>query len=220
MLQKYRLCFLIFILSGPSFYCGEEGEVKGKERNQTQTQFLILISAFRAEGNCIKTTKQSSVEIVTCSRKQRGICNINLSLVTQSEVTFLLNETKKISDRTTDCQESILQSGLLFLKPTTQEEESSIKNLISYQTIDSCETSGFSLSLASQRLATYEELVFMDSSGGRIGLAAAKISANGFLPKVNRDFANSCLEKEFTAEERELFGLVRNGTVILEIEKR
>ena len=220
MPQSCRFYFLIFVLSVSLFHCGEEGKAKQKERNQNQTQFLILISAFRSEGNCVKVTKQSSVDVSTCSRKPRGICNINQSLVTQSEVTFQLSETKKISDRTPDCQESILQSGLMFLKPTTQAEETNIKNITNYQTVDSCEASGFSLSQASQRLATYDELVFMDSPGGKIGFAAIKISASVFLPKVNRDFATSCLEKEFTVTERELLGLVKSGTVVLEMEKR
>ncbi|WP_411821357.1 hypothetical protein [Leptospira sp. 'Mane'] len=221
MLSKYFLYSFLLVLSVSFFSCeANDGESKQKEKNQTQTNFLIILSAFRSEGNCIKTTKQSSAEVSVCNRKPRGVCNIGQSLLTQSEVTFQLSEMKKIADHSPDCQESILQSGLLSLKATTPEEEANNKNQISYQTVDSCEAAGYVLALSSQRYATYGELTFLSSAKGKIGSAAMKISSTILLPKTNRDVADSCLLREFTQQERELLGFIKDGIVIQEVEKR
>ncbi|MDZ4726393.1 MAG: hypothetical protein SH817_09560 [Leptospira sp.] len=188
------------------FLSCEDGEEKNKKRIQNQNNFMFLLSYSRETGNCkIEITDETTkLKTTTCNRKPNGVCNINTSLITQSEITLQLSEGKKITDKYSECELSFLQSGILLLKPTTSEEESKMKSNTIYASIESCESDGFNLNSES-RLATFHELRFLESARGKIGKTAKNITINRFLSLTIRERATACLEKEYSLAERNFY---------------
>jgi hypothetical protein len=213
-----RIAFAILLLIG-SISC-DSGETKQKNQNEIQTNFLITIVKFREEGNCKKSVTNSSItdRTVTCNRKPRGFCNINQSLVTQGEVTYLLSEAKKVRDRNSDCETSFLQSGILLTTATSSTDEERIRSKHEYITVTSCEEDGFVINSVT-RLASFEEFKFLDTARGKIGRTAKTLSLSPLTTVSIRDKAKLCLEKEFIESERSFFTDLVAGKIITEISK-
>lgn len=204
--------FLLSILCLVS--CFETGEDLQKKKQEEQTWILTTLYWQRNFGNCIKIDTNANTK--TCSRRPLGVCDHNQLIITQAEVNFNLNETRTIQNRTPDCQESILQSGILALGATSNANIDTLKGRYQFQVTESCETSGYVPS-ANVRLATFSEIQLLESPRGKIAKAAKTISANGFLPQSSRDKANSCLRLEFLEWEQILAGESFENKVLLEI---
>lgn len=196
--------------------CFEGGEEKQKEEENKQTFNLTTLYLIRQYGNCIKTNTSLSSNNQFCSRRPLGVCNVNQLIVTQSEVNVMINDARIIQTRTVDCQESILQSGVLSLKATTTANVDNFKSQYTFRVAESCELEGFQTSNGT-RFANFTEILWLDSVRGKIAKAAKTIVANGFLPQVNRDRANSCLNLEFKDWERDLAQGSNDNKILVEI---
>ncbi|MCT8334301.1 hypothetical protein NUH30_11520 [Leptospira sp. 85282-16] len=183
--------------------CFESGSEKEKNEENKQTLFLTTLYLVRQSGNCIKTDTTLTTNNQFCSRRPLGVCSVNQLVFTQSELNVMFNEMRTIQNRTTDCQESILQSGILALKATTDIEIENLKSKYTFRVVDSCELEGFQTS-TNVRLANFSEIQWLESVRGKIAKAAKTIANNGFLPQGNRDRANSCLNLEFKDWEKDL----------------
>ncbi|EOQ89936.1 putative lipoprotein [Leptospira yanagawae serovar Saopaulo str. Sao Paulo = ATCC 700523] len=210
--MKLSSIFYIFLLLLIS--CFESGKDLQKKQEENQTWILTTLYWQRNFGNCIKTDSNTNTK--TCSRRPLGVCNHNQLIVTQAEVNLNLNETNGLLGRTPDCQESILQSGILSLSATTNANSESLKSRYLFQVTESCEGSGYVPS-ANVRLASFSEIQWLESVRGKIAKAAHTISINGFLPQANRDKANNCLRLEFLEWEKDLAKENVENKVLLEI---
>ncbi|PJZ47002.1 hypothetical protein [Leptospira brenneri] len=206
-----HLSLILFLIS-----CFESGEEKQKEKENKETIFLTTLYLIRESGNCIKTDTTLTNNNRFCSRRPLGICSVNQLILTQSELNVILNEMRTIQNRTTDCQESILQSGILSLKATTALETENLKSKYTFQVAETCELEGFQTS-ASARFATFSEIQWLESARGKIAKGAKTIAANGFLPQANRDRANSCLQLEFKDWEKDLAQGNNENKILVEI---
>lgn len=198
----------------------EDGETKLEKQNKFQTEFLLTLTRYREEGNCRKSILAENLvdKTITCSRKPRGYCSINQSLLTQGEINYLLTEGKKVRDRNPDCETSFLQSGILLLTATTAKDEESIRSKHEYITVPTCEEDGFTLN-QNVRLATFTEVLLTDSARGRIGRSAKVLSLNLFATASIREKAKLCLEQEFTESERDFLSNLVAGKILLEVSK-
>ncbi|XDD46398.1 hypothetical protein AB3N60_17095 [Leptospira sp. WS39.C2] len=210
MKHRFLLLFIIFAL----FSCFESGEEVQKQEEEKQTWILTTLSWQRNFGNCIKLDNDTNSRV--CSRRPLGVCNVNQLIVTQAEVNFTINETRNIQSRIPDCQESILQSGLLSLKATTNANIDTFKSKYGFSVTESCEVSGIQPS-AGTRLATFVEIQWLESTRGKVAKAAKIISTNGFLPQSSRDKANSCLQLEFLEWEKNLAQGNNENKILIEI---
>lgn len=212
--------FLFFLILLLSLMRCEEGEELRRKQTQNNLNFLLILAKSRMDGNCLKTVTDSttSKKSYFCSLRPSGLCTINLSLITQGEVTYAFRESKKVTDRTADCQESLAQSGIFSLKASTTKEEEDFKLNTEYKSVVSCEAENFTLK-ANVRLATNEEILFFESARGKIGRSASFLSTSLFLPKVNKDRATSCLESAFTESEKDLFKNLSEGKILIEVSK-
>ncbi|MCW7491435.1 hypothetical protein ND861_02080 [Leptospira sp. 2 VSF19] len=196
--------------------CFESGVEKENKEEYKQTLFLTTLYLVRQSGNCIKTDSTLANNNQFCSRRPLGVCSVNQLVLTQNELNVMLNEMRTIQNRTTDCQESILQSGILVLKVTTANETEILKSRFSFRVVDSCEFEGFQVS-SGKRLANFSEIQWLESVRGKIAKAAKTIANNGFLPQVNRDRANSCLNLEFKDWEKDLAQGNLENKILVEI---
>lgn len=194
----YGLGFVLFFTS-----CFESGEDVKKEEENKQSLYLTTLYLVRQSGNCIKTNTALGANNQFCSRRPLGVCSVNQLILTQTELNVQLNEMRTIQSRTTDCQESILQSGILNLKATSTTETDSFKSQYTFRVVETCELEGFQPTSGS-RFANFTEIQWLESVRGKIAKAAKSISANTFLPQTNRDRANSCLNLEFKDWEKDL----------------
>ncbi|TGL53193.1 hypothetical protein EHQ55_00990 [Leptospira meyeri] len=204
-------CMTLFFAS-----CFEGGEEKQKEEENQQTFNLTTLFLIRESGNCIKTNTSLSSNNQFCSRRPLGVCNVNQLILTQAEVNVMINDARIIQSRTADCQESILQSGVLSLKATTTTNIDTFKSQYTFRVAESCELEGFQVS-AGTRFANFTEILWLDSVRGKIAKAAKSISANTFLSQTNRDRANSCLNLEFKDWERDLAQGNNDNKILVEI---
>ncbi|WP_246837485.1 hypothetical protein [Leptospira bouyouniensis] len=184
------------------------------KKEEEQTWILSTLYWQRNSGNCIKLDSNTNTR--TCSRRPSGVCNVNQLIVTQAEVNFNLNETRNIQNRIPDCQESILQSGILSQGATSNSNTDTIKSRYSFQVVETCENVGIQPN-SGTRLATFFEIQWLESPRGKISKAAKLIAANGFLPQSSRDKANSCLQLEFLEWEKELAQENNLNKILLEI---
>nr|WP_208721785.1 hypothetical protein [Leptospira mtsangambouensis] len=212
--MKNTLIVLSIILMLTS--CFESGEEKQKKEENKQTFNLTTLYLIRESGNCIKTNTSLSSNNQFCSRRPLGVCNVNQLIVTQSEVNVMINDARIIQTRTTDCQESILQSGVLSLKATTTANTDTFKSQYTFRVAESCELEGFQVSNGT-RFANFTEILWLESVRGKIAKAAKLIVANGFLPQANRDRANSCLNLEFKDWEKDLAQGNNENKILVEI---
>lgn len=141
---------------------------------------------------------------------------MNQLILTQGEVNVILNEVKNIQTRTVDCQESILQSGILIAKATTTMEIDTLKSQYTFRVVESCELEGFQVANGT-RFANFTEIQWLESARGKIAKAAKSVAANGFLPQANRDRANSCLNLEFKDWEKDLAQGNLENKILVEI---
>ncbi|EOQ95103.1 putative lipoprotein [Leptospira wolbachii serovar Codice str. CDC] len=196
--------------------CFESGkEVKKKEEDK-QTLYLTTLYLVRESGNCIKTNTSLPTNNQFCSRRPLGVCSVNQLILTQGEVNVILNEVKNIQTRTVDCQESILQSGILIAKATTTMEIDTLKSQYTFRVVESCELEGFQVANGT-RFANFTEIQWLESARGKIAKAAKSVAANGFLPQANRDRANSCLNLEFKDWEKDLAQGNLENKILVEI---
>lgn len=212
--MKNTLIVLSIILILTS--CFDSGEEKQKKEENKQTFNLTTLYLIRESGNCIKTNTSLSSNNQFCSRRPLGVCNVNQLIVTQSEVNVMINDARIIQTRTTDCQESILQSGVLSLKATTTANIDTFKSQYTFRVAESCELEGFQVSNGT-RFANFTEILWLESVRGKIAKAAKLIVANGFLPQANRDRANSCLNLEFKDWEKDLAQGNNENKILVEI---
>lgn len=196
--------------------CFESGEEVKKEEENKQTFYLTTFYLVRQSGNCIKTNTSLTSNNQFCSRRPLGVCNVNQLIVTQAEVNVILNEARIIQSRTVDCQESILQSGVLSTKATTVANIDSFKSQYTFRVVETCELEGFQ-EASGTRLANFTEIQWLESVRGKIAKAAKSISANTFLPQANRDRANSCLNLEFKDWEKDLAQGNNDNKILVEI---
>lgn len=208
-MSQIYLFSILFLVS-----CFETGEELQRKKEEEQTQLLTTLVWQRNYGNCIKTDTNTNTR--TCSRRPLGVCNQGQLIITQAEVNFILNETRIIQNRTTDCQESILQSGLLNTKATTNANIDSIQSRYQFLVTESCEIAGIQPATGT-RLATFFELQWLESPRGKTAKAAKVIAANGFLPQSSRDKANACLQLEFLEWEKDLAQGSNENKILLEI---
>ncbi|TGM02155.1 hypothetical protein [Leptospira jelokensis] len=210
MKQSSILFFcLLFLIS-----CFESGKDLQKKQEEKQTWILTTLYWQRNFGNCIKTDTNANSR--TCSRRPLGVCNHNQLIVTQAEVNLNFAEANALLSRTPDCQESIIQSGILTLSATSNASSENLKSRYLFQVTESCEGSGFVPS-ANVRLANFSEIQWLESARGKIAKAANAITANGFLPQANRDKANNCLRLEYIDWEKDLAKENVENKVLLEI---
>lgn len=212
--MKNTLIVLSIILMLTS--CFDSGEEKQKKEENKQTFNLTTLYLIRESGNCIKTNTSLSSNNQFCSRRPLGVCNVNQLIVTQSEVNVMINDARIIQTRTTDCQESILQSGVLSLKATTTANIDTFKSQYTFRVAESCELEGFQVNNGT-RFANFTEILWLESVRGKIAKAAKLIVANGFLPQANRDRANSCLNLEFKDWEKDLAQGNNENKILVEI---
>nr|WP_244290259.1 hypothetical protein [Leptospira bourretii] len=212
--MKNTLIVLSIILMLTS--CFDSGEEKQKKEENKQTFNLTTLYLIRESGNCIKTNTSLSSNNQFCSRRPLGVCNVNQLIVTQSEVNVMINDARIIQTRTTDCQESILQSGVLSLKATTTANIDTFKSQYTFLVAESCELEGFQVNNGT-RFANFTEILWLESVRGKIAKAAKLIVANGFLPQANRDRANSCLNLEFKDWEKDLAQGNNENKILVEI---
>lgn len=212
--MKNTLIVLSIILMLTS--CFDSGEEKQKKEENKQTFNLTTLYLIRESGNCIKTNTSLSSNNQFCSRRPLGVCNVNQLIVTQSEVNVMINDARIIQTRTTDCQESILQSGVLSLKATTTANIDTFKSQYAFRVAESCELEGFQVNNGT-RFANFTEILWLESVRGKIAKAAKLIVANGFLPQANRDRANSCLNLEFKDWEKDLAQGNNENKILVEI---
>ncbi|MCG6140133.1 hypothetical protein LFX27_06010 [Leptospira mtsangambouensis] len=212
--MKNTLIVLSIILMLTS--CFDSGEEKQKKEENKQTFNLTTLYLIRESGNCIKTNTSLSSNNQFCSRRPLGVCNVNQLIVTQSEVNVIINDARIIQTRTTDCQESILQSGVLSLKATTTANIDTFKSQYTFRVAESCELEGFQVNNGT-RFANFTEILWLESVRGKIAKAAKLIVANGFLPQANRDRANSCLNLEFKDWEKDLAQGNNENKILVEI---
>jgi len=209
---KQWFIIMISILALPS--CFESGKDVQNKKEEEQTWILTTLYWQRNSGNCIKLDTNTNSR--TCSRRPLGICNVNQLIVTQAEVNFLLNETKNLQNRVPDCQESILQSGILNTKATTNANTDSFKTRYGFTVTESCEVAGIQPAAGTQ-LATFVQIQWLESARGKIAKSAKAIVANGFLPQSSRDKANSCLQIEFLEWEKELAQANNDNKILIEM---
>lgn len=212
--MKNTLIVLSIILILTS--CFDSGEEKQKKEENKQTFNLTTLYLIRESGNCIKTNTSLTSNNQFCSRRPLGVCNVNQLIVTQSEVNVMINDARIIQTRTTDCQESILQSGVLSLKATTTANIDTFKSQYTFLVAESCELEGFQVNNGT-RFANFTEILWLESVRGKIAKAAKLIVANGFLPQANRDRANSCLNLEFKDWEKDLAQGNNENKILVEI---
>lgn len=212
--MKNTLIVLSIILMLTS--CFDSGEEKQKKEENKQTFNLTTLYLIRESGNCIKTNTSLSSNNQFCSRRPLGVCNVNQLIVTQNEVNVMINDARIIQTRTTDCQESILQSGVLSLKATTTANIDTFKSQYTFRVAESCELEGFQVNNGT-RFANFTEILWLESVRGKIAKAAKLILANGFLPQANRDRANSCLNLEFKDWEKDLAQGNNENKILVEI---
>nr|WP_232374026.1 hypothetical protein [Leptospira chreensis] len=212
-LLLYLFCFsmVLFFTS-----CFESGEDVKKEEDNKQTLYLSTLYWVRQSGNCIKTNTSLSANNQFCSRRPLGICTVNQLILTQQELNVQLNEMRTIQSRTADCQDSILQSGILILKATTTTETDTLKSKFTFRVAESCELEGFQVA-SGARFADFSEIQWLESVRGKIAKAAKSIAANTFLPLANRDRANSCLNLEFKDWEKDLAQGNNENKILVEI---
>ncbi len=181
---------------------------------------MIVLSRFNEEGNCKRTifNENTQTTSVNCNRYPRGICNIDLSIVSSGEITFQINEGRKLAERVVECDLSFLQSGILSTTSTSQTDEQSLRKNVTYSSVSTCEGYGF-LIPEGKRLSLSSELTFLESARGKIGRTASLLRDNIFLTQTIRDRARICLSNEYSLDERSLFDDLKSGKVITEIAK-
>ncbi|TGM55883.1 hypothetical protein EHQ91_13410 [Leptospira biflexa] len=194
--------------------CLQSGEDIQQKNEEETTWLLSTLLWQRNSGNCIKTDTNTNISM--CSRRPLGICNVNQLIVTQAEVNYTLNESRTIQNRNPDCQESILQSGILSQSATSNANSDTIKARYRFLVTESCEASGVQPS-SDTRFATFFEIQWLESTRGKIAKAAKSIVANGFLPQNSRDKANSCLQLEFLEWEKGLAEGNLQNKILIEI---
>ncbi len=210
----FTFFLMLYVLS-----CNE-GSDKIQAKNEREQTLMIVLSRFNEEGNCKRTIFNENTQStsVTCNRYPRGICNIDLSIVSSGEITFQINEGRKLAERVVECDLSFLQSGILSTTSTSQTDEQSLRKNVTYITVASCEADGI-LIPEGKRLTLASELTFLESARGKIGRTASILRDNIFLTQTIRDRARICLSNEFTLDERSLFDDLKSGKVITEIAK-
>lgn len=205
---------ILGVLACFSFSCDfREGDSLQNDKNSSSLTNAILIQSIQSQGNCLVSITRNSEVTKTCNRRPRAICNSQIAITTRAEINLLLFDQNEFRTRFPNCTESIGFSGVLSLRESTQEEKDSIAQNNRYETVDSCEGSGFS---SSKRISTITELAFLQTAKGRIGQGAERIVNNRLASQASKDTANQCLNDAFSEAERSYLQGLSKGDILLE----
>ncbi|MBK7054988.1 MAG: hypothetical protein IPH52_08040 [Leptospiraceae bacterium] len=206
MLRIILLFFLIFLFS-----CSDMDGVKKRQETKKTVDFYILtLVQIRAKGNCLR--KDSSTNTVYCDRRSSGLCNLNELLLSSSEKAYNLTEANDLVKAVPSCSFSFLNSGISSDAISTIADQDTFKANNTYSVITSCESTGIG---SPETLITESELIFLNSSRGRIAIAADKVAntpdlalaltlpAGTSASQIKSD-ARSCLSGGFPEAEKDL----------------
>ncbi len=208
---------LVGILIISSIACQyKDGNELIKRENSNNLELIFLLQNVQSQGNCNVSVRQNEVVSKTCNRRIRALCNSQIAILTQPEINLLLLDQNSIRKKFSNCTESLGFSGILTLRPSTQSEIDTISQNNKYESVDSCEGAGFS---STKRIATSQELSFLQTAKGRIGQGAERIITNRLATQASKDSANLCLSEAFLEEERTLLRGLTNGEILLEFPK-
>ena len=207
--------YFIFTL----FTCSNIDGLNRKQESQNNKDILFLIiAANRAMGNCLR--KDFSTNTAYCDRRSGGLCNASDLILTNTEKIFNINEGKDLVNKISRCSYSFFTSGISSESIASYSDEDTIKANNMYSVINSCDTIGIT---SSATLLAEEELLFINSGKGRIGVAAdtlyntpdAVLSISlGSLSAAQQTKSDAlhCLDAGFLQSEKDLFAGLRNGT--------
>lgn len=217
LIKFTHILIIYFILN--LFTCSNIDGLNRKQevQNNRDTLFLIIATS-RAMGNCLR--KDLSTNKAYCDRRSSGLCNANDLILTSAEKIFNLNEGKDLVNKISGCSYSFITSGISSESIASYSDEDTIKANNAYSIIDSCDTTGIT---SSATLLGEAELLFINSSKGRIGVAAdtlyntpdAVLSISlGSLSAAQQAKSDAlhCLDVGFLQSEKDLFTGLRNGT--------
>ena len=175
---------------------------------------LLSISFYRNNGECLRKETLIDSSTYTCSKYDNGLCSINLLIFTSGEKTKVLSDTTKIIDRRPECKESLGLSGILTQSITTNDEIDSLKKNNTFTGVENCNTKGFT---KYEKLVSKEELLFLASARGKIGITAYKSAQTPFETSIKKN-AKECLNNEFSENENQLFKDLYSGTKVQEVK--
>ena len=178
-----------------------DGVKKRKETKQKVDFSILTLVQNRAKGNCLR--KDTSTNTVYCDRRSSGLCNLNELLLSSSE---------KAS-----CSFSFLNSGISSDAVSTIADQDTFKANNTYSVVTACESTGISFP---ETLIAESEFIFVNSSKGRIAVAADKVANTpdltlaltlppGTSVSQTKSDALSCLTGGFTQAEKDLVADLR-----------
>lgn len=170
-----------------------------KEQTEQDKLVLSLLYTYRSSGECLRIENSSGNTIYTCSRLDRGLCDLNLLITTSGEKIKILSDLQDILVKVPECKESATLSGIITTTQTSDSEITSLREKNSFKTIDSCSTFNFS---NSEKLVPSVTYVFLNSTRGKIGIAAKNSINNKFLTSSIKQNAQTCMNNLYTEPEQ------------------
>ena len=180
-----------------------DGVKKRKETKQKVDFSILTLVQNRAKGNCLR--KDTSTNTVYCDRRSSGLCNLNELLLSSSEKAY------------NSCSFSFLNSGISSDAVSTIADQDTFKANNTYSVVTACESTGISFP---ETLIAESEFIFVNSSKGRIAVAADKVANTpdltlaltlppGTSVSQTKSDALSCLTGGFTQAEKDLVADLR-----------
>jgi hypothetical protein len=210
------LRIILFIFSILLFSCSDLDGVKKRKETKQKVDFSILaLVQNRAKGNCLR--KDSSTNTVYCDRRSSGLCNLNELLLSSSEKAYNLTEANDLVKAVPSCSFSFLNSGISSDAVSTIADQDTFKANNTYSVVTACESTGISFP---ETLIAESEFIFVNSSKGRIAVAADKVANTpdltlaltlppGTSVSQTKSDALSCLTGGFTQAEKDLVADLR-----------
>ena len=189
-------------------YCNNDQSNLQEEKRDQDYKTILFLNFYFSSGECLRQETTTTSKIYTCSKLQRINCSINSLITTSGELLKIRSDAATILQKSPECTESSFT--LLKTTQSSNSEISTFKSNNVFTSVESC--SGLNLS-NTDKLITNDQIVFLNSTRGKIGLFAY-INSNNTLTKEK---ANNCLLNQFSESERLLIKEVSTGIKLKEV---
>jgi hypothetical protein len=196
-LSTFKKALLITLLL---LGCSKDQSVLQESQLEREKKILFLLYTYRSSGECLREEISSGNTIYSCSKLNRGLCNLDQLVITSGEKIKILSDIGEILENVPECKESVAFSGLFSVTQTTDSEITTLKANNSFKTVEACSSYNFS---DTEKLVSSERVVFLNSTRGKIGIAAKNASNNNFLTSQIKQNAQTCLTNLYSEKEQD-----------------
>ncbi len=203
-MKKFQFIALLILL----LQCNNDQSNLQDEKRDQDYKTILFLNTYLSSGECLRQETTATSKVYTCSKLQRISCNTNLLITTSGELLKIRSDTAAILQKSPECTESSV--ALLKVTQSSSSEISTLKSNNVYTSVESC--GGLKLP-NTDKLITNDQIVFLNSTRGKIGLFA---SANSKITLL-KEKATNCLLNQFSASERTLIEEVSTGIKFKEV---